>query len=70
MNKKPTIYMRAENELLDNQLNPKELLRIDAATPVVLHTIAPLMAEFPAGSATWGFGTDTTRAHFASRNAD
>ncbi|HHH0378014.1 TPA: DNA-binding transcriptional regulator YafC [Yersinia enterocolitica] len=36
----------AENEILDNQLNPKRLLRIDAATPVVLHIIAPLMAEF------------------------
>ncbi|HHL2559483.1 TPA: DNA-binding transcriptional regulator YafC [Yersinia enterocolitica] len=36
----------AENELLDNQLNPKGLLRIDAATPVVLHIIAPLLAEF------------------------
>ncbi|CNI21190.1 LysR family transcriptional regulator [Yersinia thracica] len=36
----------AENELLDNQLNPKGLLRIDASTPVVLHIIAPLMAEF------------------------
>lgn len=36
----------AENEILDNQLNPKGLLRIDAATPVVLHIIAPLMAEF------------------------
>ncbi|EMJ3155626.1 TPA: LysR family transcriptional regulator [Yersinia enterocolitica] len=36
----------AENEILDNHLNPKGLLRIDAATPVVLHIIAPLMAEF------------------------
>lgn len=36
----------AENEILDNQLNPKGLLRIDASTPVVLHIIAPLMAEF------------------------
>lgn len=36
----------AENEILDNQLNPKGLLRIDASTPVVLHILAPLMAEF------------------------
>ncbi|ATM87129.1 MULTISPECIES: DNA-binding transcriptional regulator YafC [Yersinia] len=36
----------AENEILDNQLNPKGLLRIDASTPVVLHILAPLIAEF------------------------
>ncbi|CNF23970.1 DNA-binding transcriptional regulator YafC [Yersinia mollaretii] len=36
----------AENEILDNLLNPKGLLRVDASTPVVLHILAPLMAEF------------------------
>ncbi|ANI29539.1 LysR family transcriptional regulator [Yersinia entomophaga] len=36
----------AENELLDNPLNPRGLLRIDASTPVILHMLAPLVASF------------------------
>ncbi len=36
----------AENDLLDNRHIPQGLLRVDAATPVVLHVLAPLVAEF------------------------
>lgn len=36
----------AENELLDNHHAPQGLLRIDAATPVILHIITPLISEF------------------------
>lgn len=36
----------AESELLDNHDTPQGLLRIDAATPVILHIISPLIAEF------------------------
>lgn len=36
----------AENDLLENHNVPQGLLRVDAATPVVLHILAPLVAEF------------------------
>ncbi len=36
----------AEDELLDQRDIPQGLLRVDAATPVVLHVISPLVAEF------------------------
>ncbi|MCW2258448.1 DNA-binding transcriptional LysR family regulator [Providencia alcalifaciens] len=36
----------AENELIDTQNSPKGLLRIDAATPVVLHLLVPFIKEF------------------------
>lgn len=36
----------AENELLDNQHQPQGLLRVDAATPVTLHMLTPLIAAF------------------------
>ncbi|MFZ4834989.1 DNA-binding transcriptional regulator YafC [Rouxiella sp. Mn2063] len=36
----------AENDLLEHQNSPQGLLRIDAATPVVLHVLAPLLQEF------------------------
>ncbi|GAB2934611.1 DNA-binding transcriptional regulator YafC [Hafnia psychrotolerans] len=36
----------AEDELLDQRDVPQGLLRVDAATPVVLHVISPLVAEF------------------------
>ncbi|WP_411705385.1 DNA-binding transcriptional regulator YafC [Edaphovirga cremea] len=36
----------AENELLKDSHDPQGLLRIDAATPVMLHVIAPLLTEF------------------------
>ncbi len=36
----------AESELLDNQHQPQGLLRVDAATPVTLHLLTPLMALF------------------------
>jgi len=38
----------AENDLLDNRNVPQGLLRIDAATPVILHILAPLVEEFTA----------------------
>ncbi|MEQ4923949.1 DNA-binding transcriptional regulator YafC [Proteus hauseri] len=36
----------AENELIDTQNSPKGLLRIDAATPVVLHLLVPFIQQF------------------------
>jgi DNA-binding transcriptional LysR family regulator len=36
----------AEDDLLENRDDPQGLLRIDAATPVILHVISPLVAEF------------------------
>ena len=36
----------AENELMEAQITPKGLLRIDAATPVVLHYLMPLIKPF------------------------
>lgn len=36
----------AENDLLENHNVPQGLLRVDAATPVVLHILTPLVAEF------------------------
>lgn len=36
----------AENELMETRLTPKGLLRIDAATPVVLHYLMPLIKPF------------------------
>jgi DNA-binding transcriptional LysR family regulator len=36
----------AENELLESRLRPRGLLRVDAATPVVLHLLAPLVKPF------------------------
>jgi len=36
----------AENDLLENRNEPQGLLRVDAATPVVLHVLTPLVAEF------------------------
>lgn len=36
----------AENELIESRLKPQGLLRIDAATPVVLHMLVPLISEF------------------------
>ncbi|MTD40923.1 LysR family transcriptional regulator [Erwinia sp. CPCC 100877] len=36
----------AENELLESRLHPRGLLRVDAATPVVLHLLAPLVKPF------------------------
>ncbi|GJK52440.1 MULTISPECIES: DNA-binding transcriptional regulator YafC [Serratia] len=36
----------AENALLESRQRPQGLLRIDAATPVVLHLLTPLVAEF------------------------
>lgn len=36
----------AENELIDTQISPKGLLRIDAATPVVLHLLVPFIQQF------------------------
>lgn len=36
----------AENDLLEHRNVPQGLLRVDAATPVVLHVLAPLVAEF------------------------
>lgn len=38
----------AENDLLEQSHDPQGLLRIDAATPVILHVISPLIAEFTA----------------------
>ncbi|WP_058912028.1 DNA-binding transcriptional regulator YafC [Entomohabitans teleogrylli] len=38
--------LAAENELIEHQLTPKGLLRIDAATPVVLHLLTPLIKPF------------------------
>ncbi|PLR36068.1 DNA-binding transcriptional regulator YafC [Chimaeribacter arupi] len=36
----------AENELLDNREAPQGLLRVDAATPVILHMVTPLVSAF------------------------
>ncbi|ENR5392515.1 TPA: LysR family transcriptional regulator [Providencia rettgeri] len=36
----------AEDELYDTQSSPKGLLRIDAATPIVLHILIPFVAIF------------------------
>lgn len=36
----------AENELMESRRTPKGLLRIDAATPVVLHYLMPLIKPF------------------------
>ena len=36
----------AENDLLEHRNEPQGLLRIDAATPVILHVLSPLVAEF------------------------
>lgn len=36
----------AEDDLLENRDDPQGLLRVDAATPVILHVITPLVAEF------------------------
>ncbi|WP_434777489.1 DNA-binding transcriptional regulator YafC [Neisseria sp. Ec49-e6-T10] len=36
----------AENELMQAQHTPKGLLRIDAATPVILHILTPLVQSF------------------------
>ena len=36
----------AENALMESRQRPQGLLRVDAATPVVLHVLAPLVAEF------------------------
>lgn len=36
----------AENELLGSQSSPKGVLRIDAATPVVLHLLIPFISVF------------------------
>ncbi|MEX7639456.1 DNA-binding transcriptional regulator YafC [Serratia marcescens] len=36
----------AENALLESRQRPQGLLRVDAATPVVLHLLTPLVAEF------------------------
>lgn len=36
----------AENELIESRHTPKGLLRIDAATPVVLHLLTPLIKPF------------------------
>lgn len=38
--------LAAENELIERQQTPKGLLRIDAATPVVLHLLTPLIKSF------------------------
>lgn len=36
----------AENALMESRQRPQGLLRVDAATPVVLHMLTPLVAEF------------------------
>lgn len=36
----------AENELMETRLTPRGLLRIDAATPVMLHLLMPLIKPF------------------------
>lgn len=36
----------AENALMESRQRPQGLLRVDAATPVVLHLLTPLVAEF------------------------
>ena len=36
----------AENELMESRQVPRGLLRVDAATPVVLHLLTPMMAPF------------------------
>ena len=38
--------MAAENELLDTRNTPRGLLRVDAATPVMLHFLMPLVKPF------------------------
>ncbi len=36
----------AENALMESRQRPQGLLRVDAATPVILHLLTPLVAEF------------------------
>ena len=36
----------AENELLESRTTPRGLLRVDAATPVILHFLMPLIKPF------------------------
>ncbi|AUX92484.1 DNA-binding transcriptional regulator YafC [Mixta gaviniae] len=36
----------AENELMESRLVPRGLLRVDAATPVVLHLLTPMVEPF------------------------
>lgn len=36
----------AENELMESKLRPSGLLRIDAATPVALHLLMPMIKTF------------------------
>jgi DNA-binding transcriptional LysR family regulator len=36
----------AENELLETRTTPRGLLRVDAATPVMLHFLMPLVKPF------------------------
>lgn len=36
----------AENELLESRTTPRGLLRVDAATPVILHFLMPLIRPF------------------------
>ncbi|MCS3409945.1 DNA-binding transcriptional regulator YafC [Serratia sp. AKBS12] len=38
----------AENALMESRQRPQGLLRVDAATPFVLHVLAPMAAEFRA----------------------
>ncbi|HEJ9059725.1 TPA: LysR family transcriptional regulator [Serratia fonticola] len=38
----------AENALMESRQRPQGLLRVDAATPVVLHVLTPLVGEFRA----------------------
>ena len=42
----------AENELLESRTTPRGLLRVDAATPVILHFLMPLIRPFRAGTLT------------------
>jgi DNA-binding transcriptional LysR family regulator len=37
----------AENDLLETRTTPRGLLRVDAATPVMLHFLMPLVKPFP-----------------------
>ncbi|BFO08438.1 DNA-binding transcriptional regulator YafC [Serratia rubidaea] len=46
MQKVLTEMAAAENALMESRQRPQGLLRVDAATPVVLHVLAPLVAEF------------------------
>lgn len=36
----------AENDLIETQNSPRGLLRVDAATPVILHLLVPFIKEF------------------------